>query len=391
MKILYHHRTLGDGAEGIHIQAIVNGLIQLGHEVKVISLVGERTQFRKAQNAKETKWDWIRNRIPGPVYELAEIGYNIKGFRMLQKAIDKFRPDIVYDRYAHYSFAALLAAKKNKLPLILEVNSPYSIQKRQWEKLYFPWLSEYGEKKIFNSAPHIIVVSTPLKKIVMNYGVPEERITVLPNGTDPDRFNPAIDDRPLRRKLQLSGKIVLGFVGILRRWHNIDKLIEVLEGINLPNLNAVMIFLGDGPSFRELVELNKQKGHEEWIRFLGRIPHQQIQEYIAMMDIAISPHATPYSSPMKICEYRAMEKAILAPEMENIRDMLTDGETAILFKPDDTRSMKEKLLLLIQDQKLRERLGKKAREEVIKKFTWLGNARKTAEIATKLIQQFKGE
>ena len=117
MKILYHHRTLGDGAEGIHIQAIVNGLIQLGHKVKVISLVGERTQFRKAQNAKETKWDWIRNRIPGPVYELAEIGYNIKGFRMLQKAIDEFKPDIVYDRYAHYSFAALLAAKTNKLPL----------------------------------------------------------------------------------------------------------------------------------------------------------------------------------------------------------------------------------------------------------------------------------
>ncbi len=386
MKILYHHRTLGDGAEGIHIQSIVNALRSLGHQVKVVSLVGEQTQFRKAQDAKESKWDWVRNRIPGPVYELAEIAYNVKGLRMLQKAIDTFRPDLIYDRYAHFSFSALWAAKRNNLPLILEVNSPYSIQKRQWEKLYFPWLSEMGERKIFNAAPHIIVVSTPLRKIVMDYGVPPERITVLPNGTDPERFNPHIDDGPLRQQLGLTGRVVMGFVGILRRWHNIDKLINILESIDLPAHNATMLFLGDGPSFQELVAYNKEKGNEEWIRFLGRIPHDEIQKYIAMMDIAISPHATPYSSPMKILEYMAMEKAILAPDMENIRDLLQDGETALLFKPDDARSLKEKLLRLMEDGDLRRRLGQNARRIVEKKFTWLGNARKTVELAAALLK-----
>ncbi len=388
MRILYHHRTLGDGAEGIHIQSIVNNLKELGHAVKVVSLVGEQTQFRSAQEAKESRWDKIKNWIPKPVYELAEVAYNLKGLRMLEKAIDEFKPEIIYDRYAHFSFSALWAAKRNKLPLILEVNSPYSIQKRQWEKLYFPWLSEMGERKIFNAAPHIIVVSTPLKKIVMNYGVPAERITVLPNGTDPERFNPNIDDAPLREKLGLQGRVVMGFVGILRRWHNIDKLINILEEIDLPKRNATMLFLGDGPSYHELVAYNKEKGSEEWIRFLGRIPHNEIQNYIAMMDIAISPHATPYSSPMKILEYMAMEKAILAPDMENIRDLLKDGETALLFKPDDAESLKEKLLLLIKDAKLRETLGKNARRKVIENFTWKGNAVKTIEIAQRLKEQF---
>jgi glycosyltransferase involved in cell wall biosynthesis len=387
MRILYHHRTLGDGAEGIHIQSIVNCLRELGHEVKVVSLVGEQTQFRKAQDAKESKWDWVRRHIPGPVYELAEVAYNLKGVRMLQKAIDEFKPDIIYDRYAHFSFSALWAAKRNNLPLILEVNSPYSIQKRQWEKLYFPWLSKMGEEKIFRAAPHIIVVSTPLKKIVMNYGVPAERITVLPNGTDPERFNPHIDDTPLRQKLGLEGRVVMGFVGILRRWHNIDKLINILEEIDLPKRKATMLFLGDGPSFHELVEYNRQKGNEEWIRFLGRIPHNEIQNYIAMMDIAISPHATPYSSPMKILEYMAMEKAILAPDMENIRDILKDGENALLFEADNADSLKEKLLHLMQDADLRRRLGKKAREDVVQKYTWKGNASKTAEIARRLVEE----
>jgi len=388
MRILYHHRTLGDGAEGIHIQSIVNNLKELGHAVKVVSLVGEQTQFRSAQEAKESRWDKIKHWIPKPIYELAEVAYNLKGLRMLEKAIDEFKPEIIYDRYAHFSFSALWAAKRNKLPLILEVNSPYSIQKRQWEKLYFPWLSEMGERKIFNAAPHIIVVSTPLKKIVMNYGVPVERITVLPNGTDPERFNPNIDDAPLREKLGLQGRVVMGFVGILRRWHNIDKLINILEEIDLPKRNATMLFLGDGPSYHELVAYNKEKGSEEWIRFLGRIPHNEIQNYIAMMDIAISPHATPYSSPMKILEYMAMEKAILAPDMENIRDLLKDGETALLFKPDDAESLKEKLLQLIKDAKLRETLGKNARRKVIENFTWKGNALKTIKIAQRLKEQF---
>lgn len=385
MRILYHHRTLGDGAEGIHIQSIVNCLRELGHQVKVVSLIGEQTQFRQSQEAKETVWDKIRRGIPGPVYELAEVAYNLKGVRMLQKAIDEFKPDIIYDRYAHFSFSALWAAKRNKLPLILEVNSPYSIQKRQWEKLYFPWLSKMGEEKIFRAAPHIIVVSTPLKKIVMDYGVPAERITVLPNGTDPERFNPNIDDAPLRKELGLEGRVVMGFVGILRRWHNIDKLIRILEEINLPQRNATMLFLGDGPSYQELVAYNKEKGKEEWIRFLGRIPHDEIQRYIAMMDIAISPHATPYSSPMKILEYMAMEKAILAPDMENIRDILKDGENALLFKPDDADSLKEKLIRLMQDADLRRTLGKNARRDVVEKYTWMGNARKTAEIAGRLL------
>ncbi len=385
MRILYHHRTLGDGAEGIHIQSIVNQLKKQGHNVKVVSLVGEQTQFRSKQEAQESRWDKVRSLIPKPVYELAEVAYNIKGKAMIQKAINEFKPDVIYDRYAHFSFSALWAAKKNKIPLILEVNSPYSIQKRKWEKVYFPKMSEYGERKIFNAAPHIIVVSSPLKDIVMKYGVPSERITVLPNGTDPERFDPQIDDLPLRRQMGLEGKTVLGFVGILRRWHNIDRLISILEEINLPRLNAVMLFLGDGPSYNELVDYNRQHGNEEYIRFLGRIPHNEIQTYISMMDIAISPHATPYSSPMKILEYMAMEKAVLAPDMPNIRDIIEPGKTGLLFEPENKKDLKEKLLSLIQTGTLRNQLGQAAREKIVQEFTWANNARKTVQRAQDLM------
>jgi len=385
MRILYHHRTLGDGAEGIHIQSIVNCLREQGHEVRVVSLVGQQTQFRSAQNARESKWDKIKNRIPKPVYELAEVAYNLKGLKMLLAEIKSFRPDIIYDRYAHFSFAALWAASKTKLPLILEVNSPYSIQKRMYEKLYFPGLSKFGERKIFEKAPRIIVVSTPLKEIIAGYGVNTEKVTVLPNGTDPSRFNPDLNAAALKQQLGLEGKTIIGFVGILRSWHNIDKLIKVLNEIDLRKHNAAMVFLGDGPSYDELVSYNKANGSEDVIRFPGRIPHQEIQNYIAMFDIAISPHVTPYSSPMKILEYMAMEKAILAPDLPNIRDIIRPGQTGILFTADQADSIREKLLELLGDEALRRRLGQAARRETVEQFTWANNARITAGIARELI------
>ncbi|RMH61991.1 MAG: glycosyltransferase family 1 protein [Calditrichaeota bacterium] len=387
MRILYHHRTLGDGAEGIHIQSIVNCLKQQGHEVRVVSLVGEKTEFRTSQEARESKWDKIKSIIPQPVYELAEIAYNVKGKAMLMKAIREFKPDIIYDRYAHFSFSALWAAKKSGLPLILEVNSPYSIQKRQWEKLYFPGLSKMGEQKIFEAAPRIIVVSTPLKQIIADYGVDTSKVTVLPNGTDPDRFDPKLDATPLKKELGLEGKTILGFVGILRSWHNIDKLINILEEIDLEKHNAAMVFLGDGPSYEELTAYNKKKGNEKVILFPGRIPHKDIQRYVAMFDIAISPHATPYSSPMKILEYMAMEKAILAPDMSNIKDLITDGETGLLFTPDNAEALKSRLLTLMNDAELRARLGQKARQAVLERFTWDNNARLTAEMAREMVDE----
>jgi glycosyltransferase involved in cell wall biosynthesis len=389
MRILYHHRTLGDGAEGIHIQSIVNCLKDLGHEVRVASLVGEQTQFRTSQKARESKWDKIKNIIPKPVYELAEIAYNLKGKSMLMSAIKDFKPDIIYDRYAHFSFSALWAAKKAGLPLILEVNSPYSIQKRQWEKVYFPGLSKMGEQKIFEAAPKIIVVSSPLKQIIADYGVDTKKVTVLPNGTDASRFDPKLDASQLKKELGLEGKTILGFVGILRSWHNIDKLINILEDIDLKKMNAAMVFLGDGPSYDELVAYNKEKGNEETIRFLGRVQHTEIQKYIAMFDIAISPHATPYSSPMKILEYMAMEKAILAPDMPNIKDIIDDEKNGKLFTPDDAASLKSNLLKLMENESLRKEFGTRARKDVLQKLTWENNARLTAGLAEQLIQEFK--
>jgi len=359
-----------------------------GHKVRLISLIGEQTNV---QNSQTQKWEKIKKLIPPFIFEFIEIAYNLPGFLMLRKNIKAFKPDFIYDRYAHYSFAAILAGAFYKIPLILEVNSPYSIQKRLWEKLYFPRMSQAVERRIFKTAPRIITVSTPLKNIVRNYGVGENKIMVLPNGTDLKKFNPAVDGSEIRKKYDMENCTVLGFVGILRKWHNVETLIDVLTEIDLKRHNARMLFIGDGPIMGDLIEYAREKGQEGYIHFVGRVSHEKIAEYVAAVDITISPHATFYSSPMKILEYMAMGKAILAPDMLNIRDLITDQSDGLLFTPNDRESLKEKLTMLMEDRELRKKLGKNAIDLVWGKFTWENNAQRSIELAQKLIENHSAE
>jgi hypothetical protein len=121
MKILYHHRTLGDGAEGIHVAEMIKAFRKLGHEVQVISLIGEETN---TQSRSQRRWSSVSRLLPGGFYELGEMAYNAPGFAKIARAVRRWRPDFIYDRYVSYNFSAVWAGKRLGVPVVLEVNSP---------------------------------------------------------------------------------------------------------------------------------------------------------------------------------------------------------------------------------------------------------------------------
>ena len=98
MKILYHHRTLGDGAEGIHISEMVHAFRELGHDVMIVSPYMSSGSEAKIVN-KNKLFLWIKRTLKGPFYEIAEIFYNFFGFYNMCLAVIKFRPNFIYDRY----------------------------------------------------------------------------------------------------------------------------------------------------------------------------------------------------------------------------------------------------------------------------------------------------
>jgi glycosyltransferase involved in cell wall biosynthesis len=118
--------------------------------------------------------------------------------------------------------------------------------------------------------------------------------------------------------------------------------------------------------------------------FPGAVPYEQVPEYIAMMDICVIPGSNEYRSPIKLFEYMAMEKPVVAPRLKPIQDVIQDREEGILFSTNDRESLKESLMFLIDCQEKRKIIGQNARNKIIAKHTWRQNAEQIVEIALKI-------
>lgn len=374
MRILYHHRTLGDGAEGIHIAEMVTAFRQLGHEVLVI---GPGVEKIAGTEIKTVRFQWIKRFFKGPFYELAELAYNIVGFITICKAIRKFQPDFLYDRYMTFNYSVIAVGKKYDLPVFLEVNAPLAYEREHQpdERLYLKRLAFFIEKKACCNAFKTIVVSTPLKDYLRTKGVPGSNITVLVNGVNTDKFYPRKkDDKLLHEQGFSDNNIIIGFVGVLRPWHGIDLLIIAMQKVCSSFKHCKLLIVGDGPVRQEIEAHAVELGIKESVVITGMVPHEEIGAYISLFDIAVSPKSTFYASPMKILEYMAQEKAVVAPNTPNITDIINNGESGVLFAENDPDSLAEGLLTLISDGHLRRDLGTRAKDIISTKLNWRNNA-----------------
>ena len=357
-KILYHHRTLGDGAEGIHIREIINAFRSLGHRVKVVALTGE--DFHSADKNKK-QWTFVSRLIPDHLYELAELAYNFVGKRSVLQAMRDFQPDFVFDRYNSYSTGAVYAARQANVPVLLEVNAPVAFERTEYDEklpLKFPRLAVQYEQRILSSVDHIFAVSTPLKDFLVNERkTPEEKITVLPNGANPDSFNPQLESGAVREKYRLGDDTVIGFVGILRPWHGVDLLLRAFSSLVQDGTKAKLFIVGDGPMQEPLTEQARQLHIGERVVFTGKVPHHAMASHVAAMDIAVSPRATFYASPMKILEYMAIGVPTVAPRMPNIMDIVTDAEDGLLFEEESAEALCGALKTLVSDPDRRRQMG----------------------------------
>lgn len=385
MRIIYHHRTLGDGAEGVHINEMVRAFRELGHDVKVVALVGDQTEHAAETSSSRPfrPWSGVGRFLPGITYEFAEIGYNVIAKRTIGRAIREFRPDLVYDRYNSFSTAAVDAARKAGVPVFLEVNAPVAFERTAYEHrpLHLARMAARLERRICNQANHVFAVSTPLKEfLVAERGVSAAQVTVIPNGVDPEKFLPASQDDQVRRKfkkrLGIDSRLVIGFVGILRPWHGIDLLLEAVSSLVSRHPNIHLLIVGDGTIEDSLRKRARELGILSSVSFAGRVPHEQMNRYLAAMDIAVSPRASFYASPMKILEYMAMGIPTVAPDMANIRDIIRDHENGLLFEPENPSSLLSAFQELIRSPKLAAELAARGRSLVERERNWKSIAEK---------------
>ncbi|MCL4806872.1 MAG: glycosyltransferase family 4 protein [Thermoanaerobaculia bacterium] len=394
MRILYHHRIRGIDGQAVHVRALVQALVAEGHEVREVALEPVLTTRSWAEGngasapteagPRERPWRGI-DRLPRPLLELAEDAYSLVGWRMVARAVTRFRPDFVYERHAFGNAGGVHAANRLGVPVVLEVNSPLVDELAGTRGVSFPALARRLEAFVLRRADLVVVVSEELRKFALSRGARDGRVVAIPNAVDAEAFRPLDEELrgDARRRLGLlsngSGPgLVLGFTGFVREWHRLDLVLSCLARPELSSARLVVV--GEGPRSPWIARRAAELGVADRVLQVGDRRHEEMPALVAAFDVALLPGAPAYASPLKLYEYLAAGLPVVAPDQENLREVLRDRDNASLFAPGDADALASALIELKDDAALRARLGARARATVLdERRTWRGVARRVVD------------
>ena len=384
MRVLFHHRIASRDGQAVHIEELITALARQGHQT---FLVGPPSLSSTGFGQSNRAIAQLKRFVPTILYELLEIAYNLKAFLRLRAAVKTYQPDVIYERFSLFLFAGVWARRIYGIPLLLEVNSPLYEERAANDGLGLHRFGRWAQRFIWNRADHVLPVTGVLARMILECGVPDSRVTVIPNGVDPERFGSAPEPEAAKIALRLPLRVILGFTGFIRGWNAIHRLIEFVAS-HREDMDLQILVVGDGPARRSLEEYACAQGVSDRLTITGVVERGDVAGHIAAFDIAVIPGLTPYSSPLKLFEYLQLGRAIVAPNTENIREILTDEQDALLFDPDKGGDLECKLIRLYSDPVLRDRLGRAARATIVgKSLTWAHNAREVSSIARTLVSQ----
>jgi glycosyltransferase involved in cell wall biosynthesis len=377
VKILYHHRIASKDGQYVHVSEIVKSLRKLGVALRMVSPAQADSQQFGGELGLVAR---LKRKAPRALYELLELAYAGIDFAKMVGAILRFRPDVIYERYNLFFPSGVLAAKLFGVPLILEVNAPLFDERGRYGGIALRRLARWTENFVWRRADAVLPVTQVLAERIAREGVPPQRITVIPNGVA-ETFGVNVPAPP---PIFAPGSVVVGFVGFCREWHELDKVVELVAADESKRL--ALLIVGDGPAIPGLKALVAKLDCADRVHFAGLVGRDDMPAWLAAIDIAIQPAVVPYASPLKLIEYMASGKAIVAPAQANIRELLSHEKNALLFEQNDRGEFLAALARLAADAELRGRLGSEARQTVrAMGLFWDENARRIVEIATRLV------
>lgn len=204
-------------------------------------------------------------------------------------------------------------------------------------------------------------------------GVAPDRITVIPNGTDPERFHPC-DASELRRRLGIGDRRVLLTVGRLVPRKGIDTILQALPHIIDAAPSLVYLIAGEGPDRGRLESLAWRLGVEDRVRLLGAVPHDELRHYYNACDVFVMPSREDEPDVegfgIVFLEANACGKPVIGARSGGIPDAIEHEETGLLVPPDDPEALAKALEVLLTRPDYAERLGRKGRQRVLERFTW---------------------
>lgn len=380
MKIVYFNYLydLYEGSIGSTIKAIelMDALARQGHTVNQYWLNENKDVSGYNQTAQSRLRSKLKKKLDKYLHEPNQILKNLSYVRRESRIIRREKPDLVISRLDVYLFSTWLVTRIFRLPWLVEADSPEVYEYRKFYVHYkkLPGVDRFLERFVVRAANRVFVVSNLIKQYFVKQGSQPGKIVVIPNGADFSKYKSVAKNKDIMQQFHIGEQIVVGFVGSFHYWHGVENLIKIMDAILEREQNVVFFLVGSGgvkeSEIRSFVE---EKDLINQVLFAGNVPHENIAQYISVMDIVLAPYPQLeffYYSPMKMYEYMAAGKAVVASKLGQIAEVVKNEITGLLFNPDNVQGMIKSIEKLIHDQAYRLQIGMNARKDIELKHNW---------------------
>lgn len=366
-----------------HVAGVINGLVELGHEVRFVSPEAPK---------------YLSPRVGAtavPLFSHYALPAEANLFRLQESAVRtaldvarEFRPTLIYQRLSLGDWTGVAVAQALGLPLIVEYNGSELWVAKNWGgNVRFAEAMAAAEDAMLHCADLVFTISDPLQEELLGRGLEASRVAWYPNCVDPSLYAPsqipATARANARQRLGAAeGDQVVMFVGTFGLWHGAEVFAEAAVRLArdaewVRRTRVRFAFVGDGKTRSRCEEIIRaEPAAAARSVFTGLVPQHETPAYLAAADAFVASHVPNadgskfFGSPTKLFEYMAMERPIVASALDQIAEVLTDGNTAVLVRPGDVADLAMGIRGLLEDRALGGQLGQAARLEVLKKYTW---------------------
>lgn len=377
----------GGGIE-THTYNLARALAELGCKVYYVTDITNEARFSKNVTifrtyAPRMKFqagfhEWVFNHGIGGV-----LSFRASLLALIRKRFDF---DVVH---VHGNLSGLLISMVNqRSPLVFTVHNPtpwMCTYKSPYEQMFREVAYGLIDANVMRNVDHVIAVSSSLRDdVVSRWGIPIEKITVVPSGVDTDIFCPATPEVSyIKAKYHIDSRYCL-FVGQLRSRKGVDYLLRAFSNQGDKRIRCVVV--GDGPERRKLFEMAEDLGLGDRVIFTGAVPFEDLLKLYSEAEFFILPTLAE-GLPLVILEAFASGLPVISTNVGGIPEIVEDGHNGFIVPPRDVVALSECIKVLAENQKLRKKMGETARGKAVERFAWRAVARKTLSVYEKAIEE----
>ncbi len=403
LHVLDHSLPLHSGYT-FRTRAILKAQEALGLEVRGIT--GQRHNLEAAVAGPREEADGlIFHRTPGlpsGLPALRELGEIESLGAAIHAVAEEWRPDIIHAHSpALGGAAAERAARALGVPFVYEIRAFWedaavgNLSGTEGNLKYR--LTRALETRVARAADALFTICHGLKDDLAARGISKERIRVMPNGVDLGLFgDPPPRDDALAGALGIApGAPVIGYIGSFYAYEGVDDLIAAMPLLRASHPHARLLLVGAGPMDDAWRAAAAALPEPEAVIFTGRVPHDEVERYYSLVDVLAYPRKsqrlTDLVTPLKPLEAMAQRRLVAASAVGGHRELIADGETGILFPPDDPDACAAALARLLDNREGWERMKACAQAHVRDRHDWATNARGYLDVYHLLLAGGQGD